>query len=51
MSESEFEKGEPMRLRKDGDRDPLTGGKTSDPVEPLPQTVDPPTRGGGDDEK
>jgi len=49
MSEREYEKAEPRLLKKDKIRDPLTGGKSSDPVEPMPQTVDPPSRGGDGD--
>jgi hypothetical protein len=49
MSEREYEKSEPRLLHKDKIRDPPTGGKTSDPVEPAAQTVDPPSRGGDGD--
>jgi hypothetical protein len=48
MSEREHE-SEKKVWGKDDVRDP-PGGPTPDPVEPVAQNVEPPKRGGGDDQ-
>ncbi len=51
MPKRKDETSEVRLLQRDKIRDPPTGGPTSDPVEPVAQTVGPPTRGGdGDDQ-